>query len=581
MGFSTDFTGPEGRYTLEIRDYDNLSAIENIELIDEVKIKYGDLERSSARQVLKSYVTLNFVDERLNLHNRLRGGFPLGRFQVEISGPDVKWIGAIKEENRTIPLNNRIRREVTQLRCFGGIESSRFTNPADNALVVVNLSFKLRTQTASVKFGDGCGERLRSDIRLERQNGDDTRVAGVPGSFEHPLNFHINKDPYEGFKNWAKMTKGMMYKSLSENNVIYDSIRLIGNGSGQSPFVGQGENKGTGTPLDPNPAEYESKQRDSFFNKITIDNLITEGESGLEDLPKTGRQVVEIDKDENIIYTGASQKDTNNLAYWRRTDFSGSGLSLGQFWRKSKSKYVVVNVNQDGSGSPETFTIPLGDINPTRAIGLMVEWDAEETNNNPTIRLKYDGNTYEETDTNDTNNEQLIGDPTTNQISPKVEIENGSEGTVAIKVKYIDASQQIVEDLVAQQSNSGTETIEYERPEPPLVSKSSNAVDHTEARKIIYEPVGLDSGFEYLQTYAFRARMERETRPFGTKTLRGKVKGIYGPEYCHILEIDGEETFYVATGLECNLIEGTTKLSLVEVPNHNTLVGPQGTPITY
>jgi hypothetical protein len=59
--------------------------------------------------------------------------------------------------------------------------------------------------------------------------------------------------------------------------------------------------------------------------------------------------------------------------------------------------------------------------------------------------------------------------------------------------------------------------------------------------------------------------MESETRPFGTKTLKGRVKGIYGPEWRHIV---GNDRVFVATGLSCDLRKGITKVSLTEVPNH-------------
>jgi hypothetical protein len=69
------------------------------------------------------------------------------------------------------------------------------------------------------------------------------------------------------------------------------------------------------------------------------------------------------------------------------------------------------------------------------------------------------------------------------------------------------------------------------------------------------------------QPWKFRALLEREYRPFGTKTARARLLGVYGPEWVHLIEERDDRGYYVATGLEINLNDGITEVSLVEVPH--------------
>lgn len=563
MPFTSVISSPRGRYELTLVDNDdnNTISLPEVELLGDVSIKYGDLQRQPVRQILKSYCTLNFADPRLNLHSLVRGSFDLERYEVRISGPNVEWRGAIKEEVRKVPLTNRIEKEVTQLRCFGGIDEGRFDTrnfkrrgPNDD---IPDRSYNVFEMTPFLRYGQGCSERLRSDIELYRaSDGSWHRVCESSdfGGPTQPINLYQNSDPYKAVKEWAKITKGVLYRSLSENSIIYDSTRLVGVDSNTEPVVGRNNNE----------TDVESKSRSSFENRLVRDNLIIDGESGLRDLQKSGKQIVNIGSDFNILKRGAYETSTNQDVYnntaWELSKTEDGSRPDVLYAGTDKGKKLDAFVGTDGNN--DKLRIKLGEINPTEELGVLVTWDKNSNINsgNPTVRIKYRGSTQAST-SNIGNDGILDGPLESSSFSPVIEIE-GSNVVFRFKVRYYDSNGKVIETIKVQEDKQGTDVIEYDPPPEPLVVVH-NVDTVEEAQKIRY-----GSKAENVQTWIFKAEMEKLSRPFGTKTLRAKVKDIYGPEWLHEMEHETGNKYYVATGLECNLSKGITDLSLVEVPEH-------------
>jgi hypothetical protein len=555
--FVSKVSGRKGIYEVRLIDNNGSISFSNVRLIGDVKIRYGDLNRQPVRQVLKSYCTLNFVDETLELHQLIEPSFNIERFEVQISGPKVEWRGAIKEETRSIPFTNKISKETTQLRCVGGIISSRFNvnKKFRSSLNYRDRSYNIEEITAPLTFGDGCGERLRSDINLSRaHDGTQHRVceATSGGGPTQPINLYINSNPYEAFKDWAKVTKGILYRSLTENDIIYETVRLVGLSDNESSVLGR----------DPQETTTEPKSRSEFTNYIDIENIIVSESSGLKDLEKSGKQIVNIGSERNILQRGAfetsTNQDTSENTSWELSKSSGKTGAL--FAGTDLSKRMDAFVGSDGNS--DTLRLLLGEITPTDSdeLGIAIEWDSNSSynNGNPTVRIKYDGSTV--ASTSDISSDGVLVAPTkTSTFEPKIEIE-GSNVVFRHKVVYINEDGKKVEDIKIEDNKQGSEVIEYDAPSSPLIVRGDvDTVEEAQRTKDI------TNGITSIQPWIFRAKMESETRPFGTKTLKGRIKGIYGPEWRHIV---GNDRVFIATGLSCDLRKGITKVSLTEVPNH-------------
>lgn len=549
MGTVTDeISGRTGRFTVTVSGPGAFGTL-NAELTGEVVIKYGKMERSPARQVLKSYVQLAYIDPELELHEEFRGGFAPSDSSVVIEGPGVNWKGSVKQENRTIPFTNRISEERTILNCYGGITESRMSNPNEDALVTISQAFQLFFATEQLTLGAGCGERIRSDVEALRRDGVAEDVSEPSGTFVKPLNLYREDSMYEAVKSWGQISKGMIYRSLSENNIIWDSTRLIGTG-------------GTFQGRDPGESGVSAKNRGEFIHEV--EELLTgRDQDGLRDLDRVGSIIVQFDTDTNIGVPGAAgiPDPADSVVVWPQPDFQGGGIPLQQYWGTDASKNILIAVGTDGNQN--NIVLNLGEINPSQGLGIILTWDQSEVQGTPSIDLEYrgnDGSTYNVSDAS--SNSKLEGVATTDLIDPIVRV-TGTNAEVRLKVRYKDGQGRIVENLRADVSQSGVEDIEIENP-PPAITVDSNGVDEYEPLEYRIPSLGISSH----QPYLFQAALEREMRPFGTKSARGRLFGVYGPEWVHEINLNNATRYYVATGLAINLNTGITDAALVEVPPH-------------
>ena len=571
-----EVNGRLGSYDVVIFENDNPISGEEIdaELESDVIIEYGKLERSPYRQILKSYCSLSFVDEELSLHKRFRGGFDTEQYVLEIRGPNIKWKGFLKEENRTVPLTNRIQKERTVLRFYGGITEDRIKKrftpdvDAENTYYLHDI-----TNLVPVDTGSNLGseifesEFLRSNIEIQTATKDwldvtNKKNSGIGVEEAQVIDMWANDNLYQATKNYLKLTGSILYKSLNSGNTVLDDCYLLGAPGTFKRRTAYGTN-------------YYEKERQGFINVIQQKNIIKDEESGLKDLKRVGDLIVEFGSDDNIA--GISSETNNasgtNIGYERYYTY---GYDNTLYRGREPSSTLILDFS--GNYRRNVF---LGHINPTRPLGFVVEFvDIITGLNELDFTLIYNnanGDTASVSNPDD--GDTLIGPKTTQEMNPELKCDANDEASVELKVKYIDSRDRIVENLIADVDKNGVEEIKIGED-----VRNPTYVFSTFSTEQVYKVRNEDLGIESYRPFLFKASLERKYRPFSTQTLRGKFLGLYGPEYVHKIEEDDEVSYWIPTGLKCNLNTGITDVSLQEMPNHfladeNLNVGGKGSKI--
>lgn len=551
--------GRTGIYNVVIDDITSLRSNFDVELEGDLVISYGDLQRRPIQQVLKSWVQLSFVDEGLELHKEFRGGFSPNKYRVEIRGPGVDWQGLVREESRTIPFSQRTQIERTVLNCYGGITEDRFSIPSTSLIDKEGARFDEVTLQA-ITFGDD--EIIRSDVQILDQELNLIDL-GTKNERPRPINVSRTESLYQGIIEYGKMTKAILYRSLSEGAIVYDSSRLIGT-SGTSLIRTRSDRSGSGTGFadfsiydnPPTLADFNQFQRDSKF--VSIKDLVTGRENdGLRDLDRAGVIEVQFDKDGNLIQPGASNISSSDSSFVSWTPKNNSSvINLDFYHGNDITKFVKVVPD----GIVQLF---LGNLTPTGEVAVLITW--EEVQGSPSVELKYrgnDGRTELVSDASTTDG--IIGPMTEQRIDPLILIDGSGSDSINIKAQYIDSSQNIIETMIADSDNRGVDSIQIENIVPPLV-QDSNGTDTREARATLIPSIGVGNN----QPWLVRSSVERSYQPFGTQTARGRLYGVYGPETAFgITENTSSERIFLATGLKINLTTGITDFALVEAPNH-------------
>jgi len=548
-------SGRLGLYDVTVFDSQNDRDPLDVELLSDVVIEYGEIDRSPVRQILKSFVRLSFKDENLVLHNELKGGFSQERYIVKIEGNGVLWHGLIKEENRRVPFTNRVEVNTTNLNCYGGIEKGRLSVPNQASGRTGRIepdigASSINEFTSQLAVEGFDSEKIRSDVQLQDYLGNVQEVGQIPSSppqNDRPINRFRQQNAYKAIKGFANLSKNVLYKSLSEGSIIWDASIYIGSS-------GDFKTRGVGDAFD----SYSFVARPELKNTIEIDNFIVEDSTGFKLLKSTGTIIVEFSNDDNIAVPGAKvlSDEPNDDVYWRRDESNGGFNYAGT----DKQKEVVFEVGN--TGSQETASMYIGEIDPTRDLGIALTWDSDDVSGSPKVTLNYRGNNNSTFTVNDASTEtSLIGNETTDLIDPEIVVE-GTNDKIKMKVRYISQSQY-VEELVSKSQNEGVDEITIEDWIPPLVNKPGT-FDENDPRFIRNEELGVENA----QPFLYLAEMENQLRPFGTRTALTSLVGLYGPEYIHEVEEDGSISYWEATGLKCNLNTGITEASLVEIPVH-------------
>jgi hypothetical protein len=547
--------GRLGSYQLTIVDRDDevTPPSAQVEPQSDIVIRWGEQQRSPLKQILKSWAEISFVDPRLELHKIFRGEIDPLQFYVQIEGPGVFWRGNIKSENRGLPFSGRVRTERTNLRVFGGLKKIRNSDVGTNRS---GIGIGLALVQGSVFAEDIL---VRSDVELVDESGNfiDVEQGIETGAEDWPV---LNDgDPYEGLVSFSEIVKGLSYKSLSENAIVFDSARLLGS---SGTFE---KRDGTATTSD--------VQRDAFIKDVTVnDVVIRNNDEGFEDLDRVGKIIVSLEKEHNLMTEGASIKTQNASDVGINHDVATvQDLFVGTDWTKRDGRWMLINVSPGVIGKAST---EIGKITPTSDTKIVVEWklgNGTESATDPSsveVEMEYrgdDGSVVSET--NGTNNFTLEGPLTSVEINPIIKT-TVEAGELQIRARYVDGNGNVIESLTANQNQKGIDDIEINEWDYAFVEDEDFNNVAVNAKKVLIDDLDIIN----VQPFLIRAAVENKYRPFGVQSVKGELFGLFGPEYClRITDDDGTVKVFVPTARRVNLTTGTTKFTDVEVPVHTLL----------
>jgi hypothetical protein len=593
-------SGRLDNYKVYLYDSNDFSRSQiDVSLAGDINIRYGKLERSPSKSILPSYCQLTFVDEGLELFDEFRGGFSRERYVVEIvstSTDDVNWRGLVKEKTRIVPFSTRTSKETTTLNCYGGISEGRISEEKaleehgavpDDIDLPMRGAYQLSRVTKQIPIRsidnngsfDG-GEIIDSELSLKETFGSNTSFlkvgsiydfdipAGEARFFPAPLNtFYLDASTlYDLVKEFNKTFKHTLYRSLSEGKIVW-----------QERFkVGVGEQSVKSTQNWPNKDEYASLSRSSYINTLKIEDLIVErDEDGLRDIKAIGDINIIFDKSENLLHLG--QLGSTDIGY-ASGEYDNDTLGNSRFVDREKETLITLSNADDTTNN--IITLFMGEFNPVQPIKIYVDWKSPRNVNN--IEIEYinsSNDVVSESNLQDNNN--LVGPTTSEKVSPQIKVDlQKAQGdpvlssTLKVRARIMTAQRDIVETLVAKSDDKGVEPVKIEYPiDGTLIWYANDNNDNSlfDNHKV-REPLDIKNtglGIQERNSHFYQESIESLYRPPGTTTARFKTVGIYGPEYVHKIEDEnGDVGYYIATGINISLREGTSDLSLVEIPPH-------------
>jgi len=594
-------SGRLDKYKVYLYDSNDFSRSKiDVSLAGDINIRYGKLERSPSKSILPSYCQLTFVDEGLELFDEFRGGFSRERYVVEIvstSTDDVNWRGLVKEKTRIVPFSTKTSKETTTLNCYGGITEGRISDekavekhgqspnnidlPRRGAYQLSRVTKQLPIRSIGSNGQFGGGEIIDSELELKEPFGSNTSFLSVgslydfdipPGEdrfFPTPLNtFYLDASTiYELVKEFNKTFKHTLYRSLSEGKIVW-----------QERFkVGVGEQSVKSTQNWPNKDDYTTSPRSSYINTLKTEDLIVErDEDGLRDIRAIGDINIIFDKSENLLHLGQSGSTEISEA---SLEYVNEGVQGNSRFVEREKETLISASNTDESDN-HIITFFMGEFNPVQPIKIYVDWEGVRNINN--IEIEYINSSNDVASESDlVNNSDLVGPTTTEKVNPQIKVDlqkaqgNPVEASeIRLRARIMTAQQDIVETLVATSEDKGVEPVEIEYPIDGTLTRYFNDSDSSTVFDIkqIREPLKLRNtslGINERNSHFYQESIESLYRPPGTTTARFKTVGIYGPEYVHKIEDEnGNIGYYVATGINISLREGTSDLSLVEIPPH-------------
>ena len=592
-------SGRLDKYKVYLYDSNDFSRSQiDVKLAGDINIRYGKLERSPSKTILPSYCQLTFVDEGLELFDEFRGGFSRERYVVEIvstSTDDVNWRGLVKEKTRIVPFSTRTSKETTTLNCYGGIVEGRISDekavekhgqspsnidlPIRGAYQLSRVTKQLPIRSIGSNGQFGGGEIIDSELELREPFGSTSyqKVGSIydfdipPGSdrfFPTPLNtFYLDASTiYELVKEFNKTFKHTLYKSLSEGKIVW-----------QERFkVGVGEQSVKATQNWPNKDDYAALPRSSYINTLKIEDLIVErDEDGLRDIKAIGDINIIFDKNENLLHLG--QIGSTDISF-ASGEYDNDTLGNSRFVDREKETLITLSNADDTTNN--IITLFMGEFNPVQPIKIYVDWESPRNVNN--IEIEYinsSNDVVSESNLKDDND--LVGPTTNEKVSPQIKVDlQKAQGdpvlssTLKLRARIMTAQQDIVETLVATSDDKGVEPVEIEYPIDGTLIRYANDNNNNSIfdNHKVREPLEIKNtglGIQERNSHFYQESIESLYRPPGTTTARFKTVGIYGPEYVHKIEDEnGNIGYYVATGINISLREGTSDLSLVEIPPH-------------
>jgi hypothetical protein len=503
----------------------------------------------------------------------------------------------VKEKTRIVPFSTRTSKETTTLNCYGGITEGRVSEekavekhgdapsnidyPIRGAysLSRVTKQLPIRSIGNNGKF-DG-GEILESGLSLKEPFGANTsflRVVNLydydipPGEdrfFPTPLNtFYLDASTlYELVKEFNNTFKHTLYRSLSEGKIVWQERHLVGTSSSS---LKKSQNW-------PNKDDYVSVSRQSYINTLKTEDLIVErDEDGLRDIKAIGDINIIFDKSENLLHLGQSGSTDRSEA---SLEYVNEGVQ-GNSRFVEREKETLISASNTDENDNHIITFFMGEFNPVQPIKIYVDWEGVRNINN--IEIEYINSSNDVVSESDlVNNSDLVGPTTTEKVNPQIKVDlqkaqgNPVEASeIRLRARIMTAQQDIVETLVATSEDKGVEPVEIEYPIDGTLTRYFNDSDSGTLFDIrqIREPLDIKNtnlGIQERNSHFYQESIESLYRPPGTTTARFKTIGIYGPEYVHKIEDEnGDIGYYVATGINISLREGTSDLSLVEIPPH-------------
>jgi len=518
--------GRLGTYTLTVYDTEDVyDEAREIEVVNDVKIEWGDQGRDYPEQILKSRCRLDVAQGAEAVRDILRGGFDRRRYKAEIVGPGVDWGGFIQPESRTFPFTTR-------------------TRPTQSTILIADDASKAKNEVSSqgAVFGEDAirqwaGSLKRADLTpLTQEDGpEDSIFTGVQ------YGPRKQTSTYERLISFASLMGLRLYRPLDGQLSLMHELRSTGQGV-------------TAHDILPAPGSSVTLPGDVYEPDL---GDIEDTQDAFQDVEQAGTIKVELGDDYNLVYAGACEI----------TEDEGEML-IAPDLEEGEGPFLEMN-GTGSSASDGTIRAHLGSLSPTtgRPLGLRLTWNVVRNEGGGSVTLS-NGSSISSTST--PADEELIVPALSSDIDAFADFQ-GTEFSVSdVRCQFLDQRGRRVETLFNRTDPTGVEGIEidnlrFPRVEPPNDVQYTAGITYY-ARRMDHPLFSSDLGF------LARAQMIRQYRPFGIQSVQTRIFGLYGPEDMLILPVpDGNDTrrapFVCGQGRSVNLTTGTTEISDVEIPS--------------
>jgi len=543
----TEIQGRLGTYELTMTDTDGeYTSSRRIEVAQPVKIEWGEQGREYPEQILKSRMELEVLRGAEYLRPILFGGFARRRFEVNVQGPGVDWVGFIEPESRRLPLSTKTRPQSLSLLISDDFEKAK--NDVGDFFFAQSLPIDDLLDNYFGRFQNRAYVRI--DGQWEALATGDLFGTGDVGNADIQVDLSTEKNLYDSLIAYLKTTRGRIYRPLSEKGIVLHSLRETGQGL---DAYSQEANA-----LRPLPGKVVD---------LALEDLIDE-EANVEDVTQAG--TIEVDMEgHNLAHFGVAFGFQNNFAIDRGGPFDDPP-EITLFRNDNKVQSIV--------------KMEPGFIDPSdnRILGLFLSFEVGGTQSGATATVKIDdlqGNFTTQVET--TSGDGIIEIvPQPGPFEPEITIQAEPDPLNQVTVnnltlELIDFFGNIVETVFNVTNNEGVEPIEIERGVPPKGSIPEIEIDPPTPGDV-FVPLrtyqNADLNIDADQPFLARIAIERAYRPTGIQSVEAEVFGLHGPEDLLLIDIPTGQNeirtapFVCGQGRSVNLTTGTTRISDVEVP---------------